>query len=551
MTVDASAAGRFAPLSERAPALEADGVRLADRTTRRMTLSALLANTVGAIDVFLLLFFVLPSPPGEVDMARNLVVAAVFVPLTFVVGTIWAGRLVRPASGWLREGRRPSEEEREATLRLPLVCSMIDGTFWVVASVMFALLNLHVSVEWAWHIGTTILMGGLTTTAVSYLISERLSRDVIARVLAWGPPSRAFGPGVKGRLTIAWLMATGVPLIGLVTVGCVALTDEAVSMNDIAASVIALSAGAFAIGLLATVLVAKSVADPLREMRSALARIEDGDLDAAVRVDDGSEVGLVQSGFNTMVAGLREREEIRELFGRHVGQDVARAALADGGRGARLGGEVREIAALFVDLVGSTRLAAERPPQEVVALLNRFFAIVVDVVGRHGGWVNKFEGDAALVVFGAPVADDGCASAALAAARELDGRLRRELPGSLCAGIGVSAGPALAGNVGAEHRLEYTVIGDPVNEAARLCDLAKRRPEQVVVSEAILRRARPGERARWREDGEVVLRGRTSPTRLAIPMPPLDGARTGAPGAVLPGAAGDAMLPGAGAPGGR
>ena len=179
----------------------------------------------------------------------------------------------------------------------------------------------------------------------------------------------------------------------------------------------------------------------------------------------------MQSGFNRMVAGLREREQIRELFGRHVGEDVARTALTNG---TQLGGEVREVAALFVDLVGSTQMAAEQPPQEVVKLLNRFFAIVIDVVGRHGGWVNKFEGDAALVVFGAPVEDDACASSALAAARDLDARLRRDLP-SLVAGIGVSAGPALAGNVGAEHRLEYTVIGDPVNEASRLCELAKRR----------------------------------------------------------------------------
>jgi adenylate cyclase len=353
----------------------------------------------------------------------------------------------------------------------------------------------------------------MSVSAVSFLISERLSRGIIARALAYTPPSKPFGPGVKGRLTLAWILATGVPLAGLVMVGCVALADDTVTRDDLARSVVVLSVAAVVIGLLATVLVAKSVADPLREMRRALGRIEEGDLDASVRVDDGSEVGLVQSGFNRMVDGLREREQIRELFGRHVGEDVARAALAGG---TQLGGEVREIAALFVDLVGSTRLAAERPPHEVVALLNRFFAIVVDVVGRHGGWVNKFEGDAALVVFGAPVAQEACASSALAAARELDERLRRELP-SVGAGIGVSAGPALAGNVGAEHRLEYTVIGDPVNEAARLCDLAKRRPERVVACESIVSRAAGEETARWASDGEIVLRGRTTPTRLAIP----------------------------------
>ena len=177
------------------------------------------------------------------------------------------------------------------------------------------------------------------------------------------------------------------------------------------------------IGLLATVLVAKSVADPLRQMRRALGQIEDGDLDAVgARRRRHARSGSCRAASTGWSPGLREREQIRELFGRHVGEDVARAALADSGT--ELGGEVREVAALFVDLVGSTRLAAERPPHEVVALLNRFFAIVVDAVGRHGGWVNKFEGDAALVVFGAPVADDACATSALAAARDLDECLR-------------------------------------------------------------------------------------------------------------------------------
>jgi adenylate cyclase len=512
MTVDATA-GRVGPLADRQPVLDAAGAQLADRTLRRSAIAGMLANFGGAIDVFLLLWFVLPTPPGESDMARNLVIAAVYIPVSFLVGYFWAERLIRPSVAWLREGRTPSERERQGTLRLPLMCAAVDATFWVVAALLFGALNLHVSFDMAFHVTSTILMGGLTVMALAYLLSERLMRPLTSQALAFGPPQTPFGPGVKGRLLLAWAFATGVPLAGIVMVACHALRDDTVSRQEVVNSALVLGFGAIGIGLIATFLVAKSVSEPLHHMRSALARIESGDLEARVPVDDGSEVGLLQSGFNRMAAGLREREQIRELFGRHVGEDVARAALAGG---TKLGGEVREIAALFVDLVGSTRLAAERPPHDVVALLNRFFSIVVDVVGRHGGWVNKFEGDAALVVFGAPVTDDACATSALAAARELDARLRRELP-DFGAGIGVSAGPALAGNVGTEDRLEYTVIGDPVNEAARLCELAKRRRERVVASAAILDRAREAESTRWAPDGEVLLRGRAAPTRLAVP----------------------------------
>ena len=155
---------------------------------------------------------------------------------------------------------------------------------------------------------------------------------------------------------------------------------------------------------------------------------------------------------------------------------------------------------MFVDVIGSTTLAATRPPTEVVEVLNRFFAVVVDVVHRHGGFVNKFEGDAALAVFGAPVPLDDPAGAALAAARELAVRLDAEVE-EIAAGIGASFGAAVAGNIGAEQRYEYTVIGDPVNEAARLTELAKDVPGRVVASETALgrrgaRRGGPVDRGR-------------------------------------------------------
>jgi adenylate cyclase len=214
-----------------------------------------------------------------------------------------------------------------------------------------------------------------------------------------------------------------------------------------------------------------------------------------------------------MVAGLRERDRVRELFGQQVGEDVAAAAVA--GR-VELGGEVRDVAVLFVDLVGSTRLAATRPPTEVMARLNRFFADVVDVVEGHGGWINKFEGDAALAVFGAPTDHDDGATAALATARALAERLDRGTI-AIRAGIGVSAGEAVAGNIGVARRYEYTVIGDPVNEAARLCDVAKTIPGRVAASGAALDRAADDERGRWTVTGSRRLRGREADTEIAVP----------------------------------
>ena len=141
---------------------------------------------------------------------------------------------------------------------------------------------------------------------------------------------------------------------------------------------------------------------------------------------------------------------------------------------------------------------------------------MIDCVSLHGGWVNKFEGDAALCVFGAPAPHPDAAGAALATARALRFRLDDQLTG-IQAGIGVSAGQVVAGNVGAANRFEYTVIGDPVNEAARLTELAKSSPGRLLASDAAIARAGDRERARWRFGREESLRGRSRPTRIASP----------------------------------
>jgi adenylate cyclase len=168
------------------------------------------------------------------------------------------------------------------------------------------------------------------------------------------------------------------------------------------------------------------------------------------------------------------------------------------------------------DVVGSTEFSAERDPRDVVETLNRFFGVVVEVVTLHGGWINKFEGDAALCVFGAPAPHPDASGAALAAARELQRRLSVELDG-LEAAIGLSAGQVVAGNIGAAERYEYTVIGDPVNEAARLTELAKTGPSRLLASEGIVRCASEREARRWEIGEPVVLRGRSDPTLVAAP----------------------------------
>ena len=511
------ATARVGPLALRRGA-RVDADRLLLRVTRRIHIASMAAQISGAIDVFVLLFWVLPVPDEAVldqMLVANLVALGVYLPLSSLAGSRLGRRMSLANKDWLTENRPPTERELRAVLRVPLKCTFMDLGFWLGAAVLFFCVNVTASVGAAFYITSVILLGALTTCAVCYLLTDRLMRPLTARALAYGPPSRPARPGVKGRLVLAWVLATAVPLIGVIAVAIRALATDDISAERTAVSALALGGIALFAGALATLFAAKQVSEPIAHVRKALRRVEEGDYATEVHVWDGSEVGLLQSGFNRMAAGLREREELRDLFGRHVGEDVARAALDSG---AALGGETRDVGVLMVDLIGSTTLAETRPPEEVVSLLNRFFGVVVRVVGAHNGWVNKFEGDGAMCVFGVPVEQEDPAGCALSAARELCERLEHEIP-EIRAGIGVSAGRAVAGNVGAERRFEYTVIGNPVNEAARLCDLAKRRGERVLASHAAVDRARPEEARRWSDGEAVVLRGRSTETKLATPVP--------------------------------
>jgi adenylate cyclase len=487
-----------------------------------MTVAAIvLANAIGATVVISFAVWALPKPDDRPDAAlwANLALAGVYILIALVIGVVWGRRLVEGGrhgtAGWVQAGRAPTAEERVRVLRGPLRIMGVQAVLWGAAVICFTLLNLIFDPLLALGVGLTVALGGITISAAAYLLGELALRPVASRALASGPVDRRGVPGVGGRWLLAWALGTGAPIIGLMLVGIVALTSVPITKDTLAITTIVLAAIALAFGALVSSLAAYATVHPIASIRQGLARVREGDLDVELGVWDSTEMGLLQAGFNEMVAGLRERERIRDLFGRQVGQDVARQALAR--EDLQLGGEVCEVTVLFVDIVGSTRLAATRPPQEVVELLNRFFAEVVDIVERHGGWINKFEGDAALAIFGAPAPLEDASGCALRAARDLDERLRARVP-ELQAGIGVAAGSVVAGHIGAERRFEYTVIGDPVNEAARLTELAKSHPGRVIASTSTVGQAGEDERSRWQRGETAILRGRDRETGLSHPV---------------------------------
>ena len=430
------------------------------------------------------------------DLAEGWLLLGIYFTLVGVVGAILGLRRLQSLD-WVYDGRPPTDVERRATLRLPRWFATASMVAWFGGSVLFAVAGA-LSEDDARHVARSFvgsMLGGLTTSAMCYLLVERMLRSTFALALA-DRPAPIETLGVRARLALAWWLGSGVPLLGI------ALSPL---FPEQTASDLAILGGIGLVSGTAMIAVAsQSVSDRLGSVRHALGRIQAGDLAVDVQVDEAGEIGQLQAGVNAMVRGLRERQVIADLFGRHVGDEVARQALEEG---VHLGGEQRDVSVLFLDVTGSTWLAATRPATEVVSWLNELFTIVVRIVGEEGGWVDKFEGDAALCVFGAPGPLRDHPTRALRAARRL-----RDVVVPLDFGIGVSSGLVVAGNIGSETRFEYTVIGDPVNEAARLTEASKQRPGRVLAACRTFDRADAAERTLWLPAATLELRGRPDPT---------------------------------------
>lgn len=484
---------------------------------RRIERAAVTAVLVGAPWAFACDSLALPSVGASTwGLALTSTVLVLYLTGSISAGRWRARRVAAERLRWLLEGRAPSAADRARLLRFPFVNGAEVFSGWLGASVLFGLLvgiALGGGVLAGLIVGVTTVLSGLTSAALVTLMVQAAMRPVVALALENAPPRGRPQIGLRARLLVAWVLGSGIPLAGI---GAITLAAHDVDQVRMAILICLIAGAGLVAGSLMTVFSSRTVTEPVDAVADALARIERGDREVRMAVDDPGELGVLQTGVNRLVEALEERERVRVLFGRHVGEAVAADAMR---RVASLGGETCEASVVAVDVIGSTTLAEDLPAAEVVAILNALFAEVVRAVSAHGGWVNKFEGDGALCIVGVPKVLPDHAARALAAALDLRAGVRslRAVHPELDVGIGVSSGTVVAGNVGAEERYEFTVIGPAVNEAARLCELAKRVEGRLLASGGSIGLAAEQGRTGWTPSGEVALRGRRSPTALFVP----------------------------------
>jgi class 3 adenylate cyclase/MFS family permease len=480
-----------------------------------LTALVMVANLIGIAVAALVVTVAIPEPsifddaPGWITF----IVVPGYLVFAIAAGTFWITRRTVLALRWAIEERKPTRVDERNTFLAPWRVAIVDLGLWgigtVLSATLYGLFNRMFIPRFLFGVG---ICGVLVATG-AYLITEFALRPVAAQALEAGRPPRRLTSGLMGRTMMVWFLGSGVPVIGIALVAFFQLLMRNLTETQFAVGVMIVSIGTLIFGCILTWILSWLTATPVRVVRTALKRVEQGDLRGNLVVFDGTELGELQRGFNAMVDGLRERERVRDLFGRHVGREVALAAERER---PKLGGEDRHVAVVFIDIVGSTLLVTSQPPAEVVQVLNRFFSIVVEEVDRHHGLVNKFEGDASLAIFGAPNHLDSPEDEALATGRAICERLGSEMS-ELDVGIGVAAGQVVAGNVGAKERFEYTVIGEPVNDAARLCELAKSHPGRLLATAETLQGASEKESAHWCLGDTVTLRGYDNPIRLAVP----------------------------------
>jgi adenylate cyclase len=266
-----------------------------------------------------------------------------------------------------------------------------------------------------------------------------------------------------------------------------------------------------ALSIVMALYVARTLVRPLRRLQASMRRVEEGDLRVSTAVTSTDEIGELAGSFNRMVEGLRREALVRDLFGQYVTPQLAQAAIE---RRGQLDGQLVTATVLFADIRDFTGIAEALPASRLIKVLNEYFARMSAIVVEEEGFVNKFGGDSLLAVFGTPLnPNPDHAVRALRAAVRMRAALTEFNRGQdeawlpqIMIGIGVATGDVVAGNVGSERKLEYTVIGDAVNVASRLQAMTRELDKSILADGETARDA--AAIASFVPVGEISVRGK-------------------------------------------
>jgi class 3 adenylate cyclase len=443
-----------------------------------------LAYVVGLFAVGLLRLY------QDMSGAELLQIAAVVVGLVLLenlAGLRVVKRLIAPAQPWLEGDRAPRAAERAWCALAELPLNFLTRGRWIAVLFNVAPVALFVTLLLdLTPLSFFILAAGAAVVLVYGVMLRFFGMELLLRPVL-GDVSRTLPDGADlggTRIPLRWKLLFALPAINVVTgvivSGLSAARDNQTLADlgwDVAAAV--LVASTVSLGL--TLLLSRSVTAQLTELRAATERVAHSEVGVRVPVLSIDETGALAASFNEMVAGLEERERLRDAFGAFVDPGIVDRVLEQGTTD--LEGEEVDVSVLFLDIRGFTRLAERRSARQIVAQLNDFYAVVVPLLQRHGGHANKFIGDGLLGVFGAPERVPDHADRAVLAALHITEAVQEAFGDTLQIGIGVNSGTVLAGTIGGGGHVEFTVIGDAVNTAARVEEATRETGDPILLTE--------------------------------------------------------------------
>jgi adenylate cyclase len=452
----------------------------------------------------------------EVSDAELWRITAFAEALTLICVTfIWIRtvRAARPLIRWLAGSRSEKGALDAWRTAISLPREFVLREWWAPPLMVLLPISVYFTAELDLPLYSVaiIFAGGLVALGYSavleFFASESFLRPVVEDIASRLPKELA---GKPEGVPLRWKLLAALPVINIVTGVVVSglSSDGTTSLGDLGVDVVVALVVAFTVSFGLTLLVTKSVLRPVDDLLGATRRVRTGDLQTRVPLTSGDELGSLAVSFNEMMEGLSEREALRRAFGSYVDPEVAERVLEEG---EMLEGRDVEATVAFIDVRDFTAFADRASAEETVGFLNEFFDLVVPILLRHRGHANKFLGDGLMAVFGAPDRLPDHADRALAAACEIASSVERHFGGDVHIGIGLNSGPVVAGSMGGGGRLEFTVIGDPVNVASRVEAESRKTGDVVLLTEATRCLLGRGDDYRLDPRGEVPLRGKSQP----------------------------------------
>ncbi|MDX1961432.1 MAG: adenylate/guanylate cyclase domain-containing protein [Leptospiraceae bacterium] len=403
----------------------------------------------------------------------------------------------------------------------PHYASVMNFLFWFISSLNSSFLCYHFNILNASEAFVMFFGIGLLTNPIisllCYFLVEIMSRnDMRVLEIEASIDSPKFSIRYKILFTMIFLFLIFIFLLTFVSLNN--LKDMSGGVEDKIQQIhihqtLIISGISIFYTILAAFLLSKSITDPIKELSIAMKKVQEGNIETMAHIISTDELGGMAKGFNLMTEGLRDREKIKNVFGKYVSTEI-RDQILNGDF--KLGGEEVYATILFCDIRGFTSISEKHSPEKIVSMLNSYFTEMVTAIKNNGGVIDKFIGDSIMATFGAPKNTGNHAKQAVSAAIEMLQRLDahnelqrfKEEP-EFQIGIGISTGKFIMGNIGSEDRLEFTSIGDTINTASRIESATKELNTTILFSEETKELLEEGYFV-----GELALKGKKEKVRL-------------------------------------